>query len=86
MYYSAIVWVWMGGADLSRSFGGLTGGRGLHTRRNYTVFCRFGVFNQRLGSIHLIIVGFSYVTCLGWVFSRFSSASKAVAALMRRIR
>ena len=53
---------------------------------NILFFTVFWVFYQRLRSIHLIIVGFSYVTRLGWVFSRFLSTSKAVAAVLQRVR
>ena len=61
----------MGGSDLSKSFGLSTGGRGLHTPRNYTVFHRFWVFYQCLVSSYIIIDRYSYVTRLGWVFSKF---------------
>ena len=44
---------------LSRSFGWLTGGRGLHTCGKCTVFHRFWMFYQCLRSIHIIIDGFS---------------------------
>ena len=66
-----LVWLLSDGLELytERTFirysGWLTGGRGLHTRHKYTVFHRFGVFYQCLGSIHSIIDGYSYVTRLG---------------------
>ena len=71
MHYSVIVWVWICGRTFLSFFGWLTGRRDLHTSHNYTVFHRFWVCYQCLGSIHLIIYGYSYVTRLGWVFSRF---------------
>ena len=71
LYYWAKVWLWIGEVDLSRSFGWLTGGLGLHTGGKYTVFNRSWMFYYCLGSIHSIIDGYSYVTRLGWVFSRF---------------
>ena len=51
--------------------GWLKSGRGLHTLNKYTVFHRFWGFYQCLGSIHVIIDGYSYVARLGCVFSRF---------------
>ena len=51
----------MGGADISKSLGWLTGGCGLHTGGKYTIFHRFWVFYRCLESIHLIIDGYSYV-------------------------
>ena len=64
------------GADFSRSFGWLTGGRSLYTSHKYTVFYRFRVFYYCLGFIRLIIDGYPYVTRLGWVFSRFFTHEK----------
>ena len=61
------IWVWMSGADLSKLFGWLTGGRGLHTHHKCVVFHRFWMFYQCLGSIHSIIGGYSYMLPEAWV-------------------
>ena len=50
---------------------------GLAHARKYTVFHRFGVFYHCLGTIYSIIDGYSYVTRLGRVFSRFFTHEQA---------